>query len=147
MKIPFLIGRVIFGGFFLYNGINHFRKLKTMAQYAGSKGIPLPEVGVAVTGSELILGGASIVLGLRPKLGVAAIAMFLASVSPMMHDFWAVEDPNRRMAEMVNFTKNMALLGAVVALLGMEEPWPLSIQEAEETPAGRARTFARRLAA
>jgi hypothetical protein len=24
MKLPYLIGRFVFGGFFLYNGINHF---------------------------------------------------------------------------------------------------------------------------
>lgn len=31
MKAPFLIGRVLLGGFFLYNGINHFRQADTLA--------------------------------------------------------------------------------------------------------------------
>jgi putative oxidoreductase len=35
-----------------------------------------------------------------------------------MHDFWKVEDPQRRQAEMINFSKNMALLGAALALMG-----------------------------
>jgi hypothetical protein len=43
-----------------------------------------------------------------------------------MHDFWGIEDPNQRVNEMVNFTKNMALLGAALALMGVEETWPAS---------------------
>ena len=30
MKLPFTLGRLLFGGFFLYNGINHFLHYKTL---------------------------------------------------------------------------------------------------------------------
>jgi hypothetical protein len=30
MKAPFVIGRLRFGGFFLYNGINHLRNRRQM---------------------------------------------------------------------------------------------------------------------
>src|SRR5438270_817699 len=40
MKAPFLIGRLIFGGYFIYNGINHFKQTETIAQYAGAKKVP-----------------------------------------------------------------------------------------------------------
>ena len=33
----------------------------------------------------------------------------------------------QRMHEMVNFTKNMALVGGAMALMGVEEPWPASV--------------------
>jgi putative oxidoreductase len=130
VKIPFLLGRLAFGGFFIYNGINHLRQRKFMAQYAESKSVPAPEAAVAGTGVLMIVGGASIILGIKPALGAAAIVAFLAGVSPVMHNFWKVEDPNQRMNEMVNFTKNMALLGAAVALMGVEEPWPASVSVA-----------------
>lgn len=125
-KAPFLIGRLIFGGFFLYNGINHFLQRKALAQYAGSKNVPAAEAAVTLSGAALVAGGASILLGAKPKLGVAAIAGFLAGVSPVMHDFWSSEDPNQRQNEVVHFSKNMALLGAALALLGVREPWPAS---------------------
>ena len=35
----------------------------------------------------------------------------------MMHAFWKVQDPMAKMSERVNFTKNMALLGAALILL------------------------------
>jgi putative oxidoreductase len=127
MKAAFLIGRLVFGGFFLYNGINHLKERKSLGQFAGSKNVPMPEVAVAATGVALIAGGASILLGVKPRLGAAAIAGFLVGVSPVMHNFWSVQDPNQRMNEMVHFSKNMALLGSALALMGMDEPWPASV--------------------
>ena len=127
MKAAFLIGRLVFGGFFLYNGINHLKERKSLGQYAGAKNVPIPEVAVVATGVALVAGGTSILLGVKPKLGAAAIAGFLAGVSPVMHNFWNVQDPNQRMNEMVHFSKNLALLGGALALMGMEEPWPASV--------------------
>src|ERR1700704_469806 len=132
MKAAFLIGRLIFGGFFLYNGINHLKERKSLGQYAQAKNVPMAEAAVTATGVVLIAGGASILLGIKPKLGTAAIAGFLAGVSPGMPDFWRVEDPNQRMNEMINFTKNLALLGSALALMGVDEPWPASVPISQE---------------
>ena len=98
----FLAGRLMFGGFFLYNGINHFKNRKSMAQYAGAKKIPMPEAAVVASGAMLLFGGASVALGWKPKLGAAALIAFLKAVSPTMHDFWNIEDPNQRMNDMIN---------------------------------------------
>lgn len=127
MKFPFLLGRLIFGGFFLYNGINHLRERRQLSKYAESKNVPQPGLAVSASGLALIVGGASVLLGVKPKIGTLAIIAFLAGVSPTIHNFWKVEDPAQRMNDMVNFSKNMALLGAALALLAVEEPWPASV--------------------
>jgi len=127
MKAVFLIGRLVFGGFFLYNGINHVKQHKNLSQYAGLKNVPMPEQAVTASTVLLLLGGTSILLGMKPKVGTAAVIAFLAGVSPMMHDFWTQKDPSQRQSEMINFSKNMALLGAAIALMGVEEPWPASV--------------------
>lgn len=127
MKALFLAGRIAFGGFFIYSGIHHFLKWRTMAQYAGAKQVPQPEAAVIGTGVLLTLGGALIALGVKPRLGAAAVVLFLATVSPSMHDFWSTDDPNQKMQDLIHFSKNMALLGSALALMGVEEPWPLSI--------------------
>jgi putative oxidoreductase len=132
MKAAFLIGRLVFGGFFLYNGINHLKQRKQLAQYAKTKNVPMAEAVVAATGVALIGGGTSILLGVKPKLGTAAIAGFLAGVSPVMHNFWSVQEPGQRLNEMINFSKNMALLGSALALMGLDEPWPMSIPISQE---------------
>ena len=124
----FLIGRIIFGGYFVYNGMNHFLATGMMAQYAGSKGVPMPEIAVLLTGVLMLIGGASILLGIWPQVGILCIVLFLAGVSPIMHNFWAVADPTARMAEMVNFTKNFALFGGALAMSGVPRPWPYSLE-------------------
>ena len=145
MKAPFLIGRILFGGFFLYNGINHLMQRKNMASYTASKGVPTPELAVTVSAVPLIAGGASMLLGLKPKWGALAILGFLAGVSPVMHDFWRNEDPNERMQNMTNFAKNLALAGGALALMGVEEPWEATVKKPTLTE--KVRKVGRQLAA
>jgi putative oxidoreductase len=147
MKAPFLIGRMLFGGFFLYNGINHLLQAKDMAPSVESKGVPLPELAVKLSGVPLIIGGASLLLGVKPKLGTMAILGFLAGVSPVMHDFWSKEDAGERQSEMINFAKNMALAGGALALMGVDEPWEASVPAGQHTVAKKLRKIRRTIAA
>ena len=147
MKTPFLIGRIIFGGFFLSSGISHLQKRKEMAAYAESKGIPAAELAVTMSAVPLIAGGASMLLGVKPKMGTLALLGFLAGVSPLMHDFWRNEDPNERENNKINFMKNMALAGAALALMGVDEPWEAIVPVAEPTLMDKVRTIGRRMAA
>ena len=146
MKIPFLIGRLVFGGFFLYNGVNHLRKREQMKPYVASKNVPMPDAAVTVSGIALILGGASILLGVKPKMGAAAVAAFLASITPIMHDYWNAPS-EQQMSETINFTKNMALLGGAMALMGVEAPWPVSVPVDQPSRLERVARFTKRLAA
>lgn len=131
MKAPFLIGRLMFGGFFLYNGINHIVNRKQLAEYTRAKNVPKAEVAVVATGVMMLAGGASVALGIKPKLGTLAILGFLGGVSPIMHDFWRAEDPNQRQADLIHFAKNLAMVGASLALMGINEPWPVSVPVAQ----------------
>lgn len=133
MKASYLLGRMIFGGYFVYAGIHHMQETQSMAQYAGAKGVPAPELAVKATGIALIAGGTSVLLGLKRQWGAAAIASFLAGVSPVMHDFWKQQDPQQRQNDMVNFGKNMALLGASLALMGVEKPRKQVVADWSET--------------
>jgi putative oxidoreductase len=119
-----LAGRVIFGGFFLYNGINHFLHRTMLADYARSKGAPAPDVAVTTSGLLLLAGSLSLLTGVQPKVGAALIAAFLAGVTPQMHAFWKEQDPQQRMNELVNFTKNIALMGGTFLAAAHPEPWP-----------------------
>lgn len=145
MKAPFLIGRMLFGGFFVYNGIHHLMERKNMAAYTASKGVPKPELAVTATAVPLIVGGTSMLLGLKPKWGAVAILGFLAGVSPIMHDFWRNENPNERMNNMASFMKNLALAGGALALMGVEEPWEASVSK--PSLKDRMRKVTRQLAA
>jgi len=131
MAALFLLGRVIFGGFFAYNGINHFLQQRTMSDYAASKGVPAPDAAVEASGALLLAGGISVVAGMMPRQGLAAIVAFLVPVSFKMHRFWEESDPAKRLVEMTNFSKNLALAGAALAMMQIDEPWPISVDEAK----------------
>lgn len=70
MRDLFLIGRMIFGGFFAYSGINHFLGVATMADYAATKGVPAPELAVILSGALLVFGAFSVLFGLLPRIGL-----------------------------------------------------------------------------
>ena len=127
MNALLLIGRIIFGGFFIYSGVNHFIGFEMMTQYAKMKGVPFPTFAQGVTGLLLLLGGLSILFGIYPYVGIVMLVAFLLPVSFMMHNFWTLADPQLRMAEKVNFMKNMALLGAILMFLAIPLPWALSV--------------------
>ena len=127
MQIAFLIGRIIVGIYFIYSGIHHFTSLQMMAGYAGSKGVPMPKIAVPASGALIVIGGLSILLGFRPLIGVIAILLFLLPTTFMMHNFWTVQDPMQKMSEMVNFTKNMALIGCALMFLAIPQPWAYSV--------------------
>ena len=123
----FVVGLVIFGGYFIMGGLNHFTQFGMMSGYAKAKGVPAPSGSVALTGAMLLLGGLSMLLGVYSVLGVILLVVFLIPVSFVMHAFWKVQDSQMRMGEMINFTKNMALLGALLMFLAVPRPWPLSL--------------------
>lgn len=118
-----LAGRAIFGGYFVYNGLQHFKNRKMLVDYARAKGVPAPAVAVVGSGLLILTGGLSLMAGAWPKAGAGLIATFLLGVSPQMHAFWKESDPQQRMSEMVNFTKNMALVGGSLLAAAHPEPW------------------------
>jgi putative oxidoreductase len=137
-NLPLLeLGRALFGGYFLYNGINHFRNVKMLAQYARSKQVPLPAAAVVGSGALLTLGGLSLLTGVQPKRGATFITMFLLGVSPVMHNFWDATDETERMNEFVNFSKNVALLGGACLAAALPEPWPVSVHVPSGGPLAR----------
>jgi uncharacterized membrane protein len=81
MRYFFLLGRIIFGGFFIFFGGRHFTRLAVMVPHVAAKGVPLPTLAVLGSGLGAVLAGASILFGLRPRWGVALVALFLIPVS------------------------------------------------------------------
>lgn len=127
MEIIFLIGRIFFGGYFLFSGLNHFTKMNMMSGFAASKGVPMPTFMVAVGGVLLLLGGAGMLFGVYIQWAVIALVLFFVPVTIKMHAFWKDSDPQSRMMNMTLCLRNIALLGASLMTLSIPTPWIWSI--------------------
>jgi putative oxidoreductase len=117
MELLNILGRIIFGGYFIYSAFNHFIFMKMMIGYSQSKKIPMANVAVPITGLMLLAGGLSFLLDLHVTLGSLILIAFLLPTSLLMHNFWSISDPMQKMGEQVNFTKNIALIGALLLFI------------------------------
>ena len=126
-EIIFLVGRILFGGFFLMFGMMHFKNKKNMIEYAKSKGVSRPKMAVLGTGMLLMIGGLGIVFGTFIQIAMFLLLVFLIPTSFIMHKFWKETEPEKKMNQMVMFMHNMAHIGAILILFIMGGPWPLSI--------------------
>jgi putative oxidoreductase len=109
-----LLGRFLFALIFLTAAPNHFSS-QTIA-YAASQGVPLASIAVPLSGVIALAGGLSILLGYRAKIGAWLLVLFLAAVTPMLHNFWTVTDPMMRQMQMIMFMKNLSMLGGALFL-------------------------------
>jgi putative oxidoreductase len=104
-----LVGRICFSLVFVVSSINHFNG--SDLAYATQAGVPLAKLVVPLAGVLALLGGLSILLGFYARAGAWLIVIFLVGVTPVMHNYWAVKDPMMHAMQMVNFYKNLSMLG------------------------------------
>ena len=68
----------------------------------------------------------TLILGIYPDVGIAALVLFLVPVTVVMHAFWADRDPAMRQIDLVNFGKNVGAPGVVADV--RRGPAPLGLQ-------------------
>lgn len=127
MDILFFIGRILYGGYFVMSGVNHFRYKEMMISYMQSKNVPMQGFLNAVSGLLLLIGGLGILLGVYIQAAVACLVLFLVPVTFKMHNFWKETDQNMKMISMQMFLKNMVMLGAALMLLSVPQPWAFAL--------------------
>jgi putative oxidoreductase len=114
MKQIVLAGRILYSAMFVLAGLGNFSS-QTIA-FAAAQGVPLASIAVPFSGVLAMVGGLSIALGYRAKIGALLVALFLVPVTFAMHQFWTVTDPTMAMIQQINFMKNMSMLGGAFVL-------------------------------
>jgi putative oxidoreductase len=109
-----LLGRLLIAYMFVPSGWSKLMGFAGTAGYIASKGVPLPEVcaGIAVA-AELGLG-LLLLVGWRARWAALGLAIFVAVITPIFHNYWAVPDA-QVMMQKLNFTKNLAITGGLLA--------------------------------
>lgn len=110
MKFLVLLGRIFYSAIFIGSGIGHFSS--EAIHYAQGYHVPFAEFLVPFSGALAVLGGISILLGYKARLGAWMIIAFLIPVTLKMHNFWEVQEPGLRVVQQAMFMKNLSMLGA-----------------------------------
>jgi putative oxidoreductase len=118
------IGRALFAVIFIMSGPTHFAAASI--GYAAKVGLPFAGLLVPASGIVALLGGLSVLLGYRARIGAWLIVLFLIPVTLTMHNFWSVTDPMMAQMQLAMFMKNVAMLGGAL-LLAYWGAGPLSL--------------------
>lgn len=131
MKYIPLIGRILFSAIFISSGFSQFLKLNEMSQYTASMGVPLPTVATIVAAIMILLGGLSILLGYKVKIGALLLVVFLIPATIIFHAFWGIEDAMQSQMQTIMFMKNIAIIGGALMFYYFGSG-PISIEKTEK---------------
>jgi putative oxidoreductase len=110
-----LIGRQLFAMIFMLASAGHFTPAKIAL--AAAHGVPMPTVLVPISGVIALLGGLSVLFGYRARLGGCLLVVFLVPVTLFMHNFWAAPDAAMFRLQLLQFARNLVLLGCACQLV------------------------------
>ena len=82
--------------------------------HAISMGVPVAHVLVPLAGILAFLGGVSILLGYKARIGAWLLVIFLVPTTFMIHRFWDMKDGHIVMLQHLCFLKNFSMIGAVL---------------------------------
>jgi len=109
-----LLGRVFYSLIFIEATPGHFSG--NSIRYAAQHGVPAPQLLVPAAGILALIGGVSVLVGFRARVGAWLLVLFLVPVTLMMHNFWAVGDPAAAQLQKIMFLKNIGLLGGALLI-------------------------------
>ncbi len=117
METLFLVCQIVLGAYFFFSGVEHFTKAKGLIDYSKYKKVPMPEVGVYLSGVVLVLGGLGIATQMQLFWSYSLLAVLLIAFAVMIHDFWKTTDEKQKMTDKIMFQKNIAIAAALLMLL------------------------------
>jgi putative oxidoreductase len=113
-----VLGRVMLCTIFVMSTVgNKIPNFNAVADLMGTKGIPAPKVMLVGAIVFLIAGSLSIILGYKARIGATLLLIFLVLATYYFHDFWHVTDEKVKQEQMIQFMKNLGMMGAMVLII------------------------------
>ena len=110
------LARALVGAPFVYLGHQAATAPGARVQMAADLGIPNPETAVRLNGWAMVAGGAALAAGVLPRVAAGGLAAALVPTTLAGHAFWNHDDPSARTVNRIQFLKNTALLGGLLAI-------------------------------
>jgi putative oxidoreductase len=119
-----VLARVVLSLLFILGGVDHLLNWNGTIEFMTSKGMGMESVfgssspivvQVLLAGATafLLLGGLSVLLGIRASWGALLLIVFLVPAALIFHDFWHYDGQIKQL-QMANFMKNIALAGGLL---------------------------------
>ncbi len=142
-----VVGRVLLCTIFLLaavgNKIPHF---SDVAGVMAKAGVPAPEFMLVGAIAFLVAGSLSVVVGYRARVGASLLLVFLVLATYYFHAFWSLTDPQAQQMQMIQFMKNLSMMGAMLFIIA-NGSGPLSLDNRRGVARGETEAADRTLAA
>jgi putative oxidoreductase len=112
-----LVGRILLSIIFIVSATAKIMEWNGTMHMMTAKGIPLPALALTAATVIEMIGGLAILLGVFSRVSALVVLLYLIPVTLIMHDFWSV-GPAQMNIQLVNFLKNLAIMGGLSLLSG-----------------------------
>ena len=113
-----VLARVLLSLIFVMSAVgNKIPNFQAVARFMGSEGVPYPQFLLAGAIVFLLFGSASVILGYHVRFGASLLIVFLVLATYYFHDFWTLTDPHAQQDQMIQFFKNVGLIGAFLFIV------------------------------
>ncbi|MET3593798.1 MULTISPECIES: DoxX family protein [Mesorhizobium] len=110
------VARLLLGGAFAFAGLRNIQNRNLLIPMMAARGVPRAGHALWLGIVLQVAAGALVIAGLWTALAAASLVLFLIAATPMFHNFWDHQGPDR--ASRVNgFVGNVALAGGFLALI------------------------------
>ena len=106
-----LLSRIFLSAIFIWSGINKILNPVATQENMSAHGMPFTLVFLVAAIALEILGGLSVLLGIKTRWGAAMLIIFLIPATLIFHTDFSTE------LEQAMFLKNLAMLGGLVMLI------------------------------
>ena len=110
-----LVGRVLIAWLFIPSGYGKIAGFTGVAASIASRGVPFPEVCAAIAIAAELGLGLLLLVGWQARWAALGLAIFLAVITPIYHNYWAVPEAQQRIQRQ-SFNKNIGVLGGLLVI-------------------------------
>jgi putative oxidoreductase len=111
---PF-VGRALLALLFIPSGWAKIVGYSGVVGFIASKGVPFPELAAVIAIAAELGLGLLLLFGFKARWAALGLAVFLAVITPIFHNFWAAPAAQQMMQQQ-SFYKNIAVLGGLLVL-------------------------------
>lgn len=111
------LGQICLAAMFIKLGGDAAREPGRRPVKVADAGIPEPELAVRANGAAMIVGGLALALNRWPRLAALGLAGVMIATTLVGHAFWKDEDAAARKGNVIQFLKNLGLIGGLLVIV------------------------------